>query len=263
MNWAERRAYKDFDPLNLIRIIPAEGWRVKSAGRHSVTPEDGGDFFMTNSFILLLNGVLQEPALLKTRLDVLSGATVIAVDGGFRHARELGLKVDILVGDLDSVDDQNRNMATEQGVTTHVFPEGKDETDLELALLHAVKLGADEMIILGALGGRLDMSLANILLLAHPQLVALRVELWAGNQTAWLLRPPGGSVPGELGDTVSLIPMVEDATDISTTGFSYALENDILALGTVRGVSNVITEQEALIEFGSGSLLVVHTPGRA
>lgn len=218
---------------------------------------------MTNTFILLSNGELEQPAFLKHRLGKLSDATVIAVDGGFRHARGLGLKVDVLVGDLDSVDDQNRNLATKQGVTTLKFPEAKDETDLELALLHVVKLGADEIIILGALGGRLDMSLANILLLTHPHLVPLRVELWAGNQTAWLLRPPGGSIPGEPGDTVSLIPMVEDATDISTTGFTYALENDFLALGTVRGVSNVITEREARIEFGSGSLLVVHTPGRA
>jgi thiamine pyrophosphokinase len=218
---------------------------------------------MTNSFILLSNGVVEEPALLKTRLDVLSGATVIAVDGGFRHARELGLKVDILVGDLDSVADKDRLLANTQDLSLLEFPKAKDETDLELALLHAMKVGADEIVILGALGGRLDMSLANILLLAHPQLAPLRVELWAGNQTAWLLRPPGGSIPGEPGDTVSLIPMVEDATDISTTGFAYALENAVLALGTVRGVSNVITEREARIEFGSGSLLVVHTPGRA
>ena len=218
---------------------------------------------MTNTFILLSNGEVEQPAFLKHRLGNLSDATVIAVDGGFRHARELGLKVDVLVGDMDSVDDQNKNLAAEQGVTTLRFPEAKDETDLELALLHTVKLGADEIIILGALGGRLDMSLANILLLTHPQLMNVQVELWAGNQTAWLLRPPGGSIPGEPGDTVSLIPMVEDATDISTTGFTYALENDVLALGTVRGVSNVITEQEARIEFGSGSLLIVHTPGRA
>lgn len=226
-------------------------------------PKTGVIFIMAHTFILLSNGEFEEPALLKPRLVNLSDATVIAVDGGFRHARELGLKVDILIGDLDSVADKDRILASAQDLSLLEFPDAKDETDLELALLHAVKLGADEIVILGALGGRLDMSLANILLLSHPQLVHLRVEIWVGNQTAWLLRPPGGSIPGEPGDTVSLIPMVEDATDISTTGFAYALENDVLAAGTVRGVSNLITEREARIEFGSGSLLVVHTPGRA
>ena len=91
---------------------------------------------MTNTFILLSNGELEQPAFLKHRLGNLSDATVIAVDGGFRHARELGLKVDVLVGDMDSVDDQNKNLAAEQGVTTLRFPEAKDETYLELALQH-------------------------------------------------------------------------------------------------------------------------------
>lgn len=218
---------------------------------------------MNSKFIILTNGEIDDPALLRTRLESWSQATVIAADGGFRLAEDLSLKVDILIGDLDSVSEEDIFNLTDQGVSVHEFPEAKDETDLELALTHAANLGAGAIVIIGALGGRLDMSLANVLLLALPKLAGVHVELWADHQTAWLIRPPGGEISGEPGDTVSLIPLLNDATDISTTNLAYALKDSSLGAGEVRGVSNILADKTAHVNLGGGTILVVHTPGRA
>jgi thiamine pyrophosphokinase len=217
---------------------------------------------MSSTFIILANGIIEDYSYLTDRKDSWSQATVIAADGGLRHAESLGLTVDYLIGDLDSVDDRR---VKELGETTDIeqFPEGKDETDLELALTFAANSGAEAILILGALGGRVDMSLANILLLSLPQLKGIEVELLTGVQTARLLRPPGGDIHGNPGDTVSLIPLLGDVTNITTTNLAYQLKSSSLKAGEVRGVSNVLNARKAHVQIELGTLLVVHTPGRA
>ena len=178
---------------------------------------------MTSKFIVLANGEINNPSLILTRLALWSDATVIAADGGYRHAEALDLRVNVLIGDVDSV--------------------------------------RDEMVILGAHGGRLDMTLANLLLLTHPRLSSIHIEIWADIQTAWLIHPPGGDIAGEPGDTVSLLPLVNDAVDITTTNLAYSLNGGSLLAGEVRGVTNVMTDKNARIDLGAGTLLVVHTHG--
>jgi thiamine pyrophosphokinase len=218
---------------------------------------------MSKKFIILANGEIDDPGLLRRRLDPWSQATVIAADAGLQHAKSLRLKVDVLIGDLDSVSEEDKSSAGDHEIQVIEFPVGKDETDLELALIHAANSGAKRIVILGALGGRLDMSLANILLLTRPQLAGIHAELWADHQTAWLIRPPGEEISGEPGDTISLIPLLDDATGISTTNLAYAMSDSTLQVGEVRGMSNVLTNQTARIDLGGGTILVVHTPGRA
>ena len=93
----------------------------------------------------------------------------------------------------------------------------KDETDLELALLYAVEQDADPIIILGALGGRLDQTLANILLLTIPALIGRDVRLIDGPQTAFVVREQA-TIHGKAGDTVSLIPLGGAASGVTTRG---------------------------------------------
>lgn len=216
---------------------------------------------MTSKFIVLANGEINNPSLIQTRLAPWSDATVIAADGGYRHAEALGLRVNVLIGDMDSVREDNGLGGDDREVSVIEFPQVKDETDLELALMHAANLGADEMVILGAHGGRLDMTLANLLLLTHPRLSSIHIEIWADIQTVWFIHPPGGEIAGEPGDTVSLLPLLNDAIDITTTNLAYALTGGSLLAGEVRGVSNVMTDKNARIDLGAGTLLVVHTHG--
>jgi len=214
--------------------------------------------------IVLANGEIQDADELRERLaGISSGALVLAANGGSRHVQALGLTPDLVIGDLDSISPALREQFEAQGVAVRQAPARKDETDLELALLHAAAQGAEQIVVVGALGGRLDMTLANILLMTHPALGSTHIELWTGSQTAWLIRPPGADVRGQPGDTLSLVPLAGDAIGVTTHGLEYPLADDVLVFGPARGVSNVITAPGARVELREGLLLAIHTTGRA
>lgn len=218
---------------------------------------------MPQRAIVLANGEIDNAAILQTRLGGWIGVQVIGADGGSRHAAALGLHLDAVVGDLDSLDPGLRTALNAAGARLEIRPANKDETDLELALLDAVRHGAEHIVVLGALGGRLDMTLANLLLLLHPQLTGVRIELWNGNQTAWLIRPPGSNLVGVPGDTLSLLPLLGNANGVTTEGLEYSLDSKTLEIGKARGISNVFAGNQAYVGLRSGVLMAVHTPGRA
>ncbi len=213
--------------------------------------------------IVLANGSLHDPEVVRARLAAWEGALVVAANGGSRYAALLGLRLDVVIGDLDSVDAEQRSAWQQAGVQVRSAPPEKDETDLELALLYVMRQGAQHVAVIAALGSRLDMTLANVLLLTHPALRRAHVEMWNGDQTAWLIRPPDGAVNGAPGDTLSLIPLGGPARGVATLGLKYPLRGETLAFGPARGVSNVLTVSTVRVELREGLLLAVHTPGRA
>lgn len=190
-------------------------------------------------------------------------AWVIAVDGGARQARYYGRHISTVIGDLDSLDDEEIAQLKAQSADIRRFPPEKDETDLELALLHAAQNNVNRIRVFSALGGRLDQTLSNIYLLALPQLHNLDVRLMAGKQQAWLIYPGETTIYGEKGDTISLIPIADEAHGIRTTNLYYPLRDETLRFGPARGVSNVMQTETANVYFTKGVLLVVHTLGRA
>ena len=205
--------------------------------------------------IIFANGVLKNHrALARTfRPDDL----FIAADGGLHHFRALGMFPDVLIGDLDSVTAEDLKTLSAQGVEVIRHPARKDETDLELALLYAVERGATEILVFGALGARWDMTLGNILLLAHPRLRVANIRLVDGNQEVRLLF--GGetlTLTGRPGDTVSLLPLGEDAEGVTFQGLEYGLENGRLKFGLTRGLSNVLETSPARITLQKGLLCV-------
>lgn len=184
---------------------------------------------------------------------------VIAADGGALHCLRLGIAPNDVVGDFDSLDATVQERLEAAGARLAAYPPAKDETDLELALRAAQEGGARQATILGALGARWDMSLANILLLAHPAFKELRIALVSGSQTVLLARPDRPLViEGIPGDTVSLIPVGGDAAGVSTSGLEYPLRGERLAFGQTRGVSNVLLGTQAEISLAEGLLACVH-----
>lgn len=224
--------------------------------------------------VVLADGILAELPVIRRRLEEVQAPFVIAADGGARHAAPLGITADVVVGDLDSIEaDVLRRLREGGGVDILASSADKDETDLELALLHAARLGLPRIIVLAALGGRLDMTLSNLLLLTHDALAGRSVELWDGWQSAWLIRPPGGLlVPPAIpqapwspapGDRISLVPLAGDALDVTTHRLQYPLHAESLRFGPARGVSNVIAAEGAMVELSSGMILAVHAPSDA
>jgi thiamine pyrophosphokinase len=184
---------------------------------------------------------------------------LIAADGGANWLARHGRWPQVLIGDLDSVASEVRQVLEEGPCRVVRHRPDKDETDTELALREAVAMGAERITLLGALGGRLDHTLANILLLAMPQLQEAEVVIYDGHARIFLLRGEG-TICGQVGDTVSLLPLAGDAEGIVTEGLRYPLRGEALRFGLARGVSNVLEQPCARVSVGRGMLLVVHTP---
>jgi thiamine pyrophosphokinase len=198
------------------------------------------------------------------------GDTLICADGGARVALQFGLKPNVIVGDFDSLSENEISELETRGANLLRHPRNKNETDLELALaltqtLFDVTNDEMEIVILGALGGRIDHEIANILLLAMPKMKGCNVVIAheksqirlidARNKEAML------TLRGRQGDTVSLIPFGGDAHGIRTQGLEYPLNDESLFFGPARGVSNVLRGVEARVSLRSGMLLCIQTKG--
>jgi len=205
---------------------------------------------------IFANGDIQEVEWIRPYLS--APAVVIAANGGSRHLLLLDHPPDVLIGDLDSLPQEAQAWRELDSVTVFVYPHDKNETDLELALLHAAAHYEEDIQIFGALGGRLDQTLANIMLLAHPALVDRRVELLTENQRAWLLTEQA-EISGEVGDLVSLVPIAGDVLVQKTTGLRWPLYDEVLSVGPALGISNEMTQPIATISIASGTLLCIHT----
>jgi thiamine pyrophosphokinase len=227
-------------------------------------PKKGSPFVLGENVVkalVLANGDLYKAGTLRRRIRDGSFDLVIGADWGARHAPALGVSLQAIVGDFDSIpEDERQNLDQAKFIT---FPAEKNETDLELALLYAAQQGAGHIVMVGVLGGRLDMTIANVLMISHPALAACRIEVWHGNQTGWLIRPPGVAICGSPGDTISLIPLANTVSDICLSGFKYPLRQESLVFGQGRGLSNQIISTSARVDFSTGLLLAVHTPGAA
>lgn len=184
---------------------------------------------------------------------------IIAADGGTEVALELGLEPSVVVGDLDSLPGELRVQLEQRKVEFVAHPPQKDETDTELAIRYALQAGASEIVLLGAVGDRLDHTLANVLLLAMPELERVPTTLMAGSTRLWLLRAGAQlEFEGQEGDVVSLLPLGRDAVGVTTTGLQWALDDAMLSFGPARGVSNVMTTDSASVRLSDGLLLVTH-----
>ncbi len=210
--------------------------------------------------VIIANGHLPDPD--QARQHIRPGDQIICADGGARHAHAMGLTPDVVVGDLDSLDPDLRAELKAAGVRFETHPVRKDETDLELALRLAVAEGATEVDVLAVLGGRLDQSLANLLLLARPEWASARVRVIEGNERAWPVR--GGqatTISGALGDTLSLVPLTPLVTDVTLEGVEWPLRDATLRFGSTLTISNVLTAPVARLWVGEGLVLVIHQLG--
>jgi len=198
-----------------------------------------------------------------TRLPVLAdrAGTILATDGAWAKAVDAGIEVGCVVGDLDSLTTAQRASLLESGVEVEVHPPDKDFTDLELAVDRALAMRAGALIVFGAFGGRIDHTLANVLMLEKALDRGVDVELVHGTETAWLVRGTFALPDGRAGDRISLIPLSR-GTVVRTEGLRYRLSDEPLVRASAHGVSNIIDATPVRVTVRSGTLLVVHGPPR-
>ena len=205
--------------------------------------------------IVVIGGDPPDP---RVRARLPHPAYVVAADSGFDHAVALGIDVDLLVGDLESLSAAGLARAEALGVPIERHPTEKDATDIELAIDAAVRDGADAVTVVTGGGDRLDHLLVGILLLGHPMLADRPADAWIGPAHLTGLHGPGTvTVSGRPGQLVSLVPIGGDAVGITTVGLAYPLADETLTAATTRGVSNVLLDATATITLTAGSLLVI------
>lgn len=183
-------------------------------------------------------------------------ALVIAADGGLDHARALGLRVDLVIGDFDSL----HGVRPADGEHTIALPPQKDDPDLLSALKVGWAHGCRTFHVYGALGGRIDHSISGITLMA---LIASHggIGFLHGNGTivtaiadGRLDFPAGDVAPGRM---VSVFSHTDVSHDVNEPGLKYRLEHGTLTNTTVQGVSNeFLPGTPASISVAHGTLIV-------
>ncbi len=216
--------------------------------------------------VIVANGDLFPGALRDLALD--GGARVaplvIAADGGALKAEAAGLAPQVIVGDADSLSRDAVSRFRAHGAELRILPTDKEQSDTEAALREAVARGADRIVVLGGLGGtRFEHALANVALLALPELEGRDVVLRDGRTAVRLLGTRSGPghvvIRGVAGDYVSLVPVDDPVEGVGTAGLRFPLALESLRLGPSRGLSNELLDAEAEVSTARGRLLVVNS----
>ncbi len=215
---------------------------------------------MSKKSLIITGGSIDRPFAIKV-WNAQEWDQVIGVDSALRFCVEEGLIPDVILGDFDSAHPEDvehfREMFPERVET---FPSEKDETDTELAVDCAIRAGADKITILGGTGTRVDHLLGNVQLLKRALDDKVSCVLVDPNNRIRMIRKKLTIKKKEqFGDYVSLLPFTTEVKGLTLTGFEYDVRDIVLSAGTTRGISNEIREEEAVISFREGLLLVIES----
>jgi len=206
--------------------------------------------------IIFVNGDLHHHDLIKKFIR--SDDFLIAADGGLTHIQKIDLQPHLVIGDLDSINLEDQQWLKSAGIEIAQFPAEKDQTDLELAIAESIKRESRVIVIIAATGGRLDQTLANLMLMLDARLENVDVRLEDGKEEIFFI-DRCAEVVGNIGDRVSLLAINGTVKGIETKNLKYPLAKETLVPGQTRGISNIMLEKRARIDVKSGRLLCIHT----
>ena len=184
------------------------------------------------------------------RIDPKECDLVIAADGGYDRLLELGVRCDLLIGDLDSIS------RVPEGVEMIRHPVRKDKTDTHLAYLEGVKRGYTDFHLSGVWGGLEDHSLANIALALHASRAGHDMLISAERSDMFVITEGGFEFDGEVGKRFSVLAIGGAAMGVSIQGSEYDVENISLTEDFPLGVSNAMKEETVEVSVKLGSVLV-------
>lgn len=186
---------------------------------------------------------------------------VVAADSGAHHAESLGLFVDVVIGDMDSIDPTALAAVQALGAQVVSHPRDKNETDAELALTFAASQGVRRLVVVGSGGGRLDHQLSLYSLLFHQSLTDIHVEARIGGSRSFPIREgESRTIECRSGDIIGLLPFGGDTHGITTEGLQWPLRNESLFVTASRGVSNRAMGSNFRVDVRTGRLLVTLDP---
>ena len=206
----------------------------------------------------IVTGGALTPEFLAGALKPCKGDCLIVVDGALEVTHALGLHPDYIVGDFDTVDQTFLQYYEEDIILRHI-PE-KDQTDTELAVETALLHGYRRLCLFGAVGSRMDHSLANIFLLEKIRKQQADAVIYNENNRLYL-RERGFCIKKkeQYGNYVSLLPLTDCVKNVTLSGFKYSLQHQDFFRDATLGISNEIVDEEACVSFSDGSFIVVES----
>lgn len=190
--------------------------------------------------------------------DIREASFIMGVDRGAYWLTKHKTKVDLAIGDFDSVTKAERKFIEKHAGQVVAYPAQKDATDLELAVDEAVKLHPKSVVIYGAIGTRFDHTYAAVGLLLRLESHNILGQIVDNYNKVhivrrlYILRPPHEYA------YVSVLPL-KDSAVITMKGFAYDVSRLSLGFGSTRGVSNEIRDDNATIIVHKGSVLVIES----
>lgn len=203
--------------------------------------------------VIITNGDIKNLEFMKKRIQ---GKHIICADGAAKYLVQSSIVPHLLVGDLDSIDPNDLLWMKNQGVACEKFPARKDATDTELAVEYAIKMQPESITIFGALGSRQDHSIANVMLLNRILQHKIQGKIIDENNEI-MITDSVLSIEGEIGETISIIPLSDIVKAVTLKGLDYPLFNRDIPRGSTLGVSNVFSSQKATISLEEGTLLII------
>ena len=176
---------------------------------------------------------------------------VIAADGGYESLEKLGIRCDLLIGDMDSI------KAVPEGVELIRHPKEKDETDMHLSYLEGRRRGFENFAIYGGVGGRPDHTFANYCLLSYIRADGCKATLFDKSAKSYIIKNEVTRVAGKEGKSISIFAFGGTAAGVNITGLYYELSDGELTMNFPLGVSNSFTDKEAEISVKRGELLII------
>ena len=186
---------------------------------------------------------------------VQSADRIICADGGTRHAINMKLTPDVIIGDMDSSAAHYIDFFRKKGVEIIQYPKDKDKTDTHICVEFALTFST-EITLLGATGSRIDHMIANISLLKLGIERNIPISMMDNKNHIRLIKD-SIVLEGNKGDYFSLIPFTERVEGISTKGAHYELKDAEMELGDPYGVSNYFEEKIVEVSIKKGYLLVI------
>lgn len=178
---------------------------------------------------------------------------VFSADGGANHLLEIERNPDFIIGDMDSISEETKSIYESKNIKFITFPKEKDKTDGELMIEEILKSGEyDEIDIIGGFGGRIDHFLSNIFLLEKYEKIR-----FISDETLMEVVKDRKDIRDCKGKTISIIPISDKVRIKRLSGFKYCVDNLDMKRGDTTGISNIVTEDRAVVEVESGKVIVV------
>jgi thiamine pyrophosphokinase len=211
---------------------------------------------MKKNVVIISGGTIRDAGLISRTIALFEGSVIICADGGLRHLTGTSIVPDLIIGDMDSADETALDDFMQRGSRIERHPAHKDETDTELALARALEMKPDHVFIFGALGGRIDHTMANISLLVRAAECGVDAVIRDEACELFIVKDRR-EIRGAPGDTVSLLPLAGEVSGVTLKGFEYPLADAVMRIGVPCGISNRLSGATGTITVKSGHLLVV------